>query len=163
MTKFVLMSFFTAGLYDVYWFYWNWRRQRELADPGIHAGLRTFLSPVTAYLLFRDVRGFLRGQQPPASPVRWSPAVLAVAYFVLVMSFAAPGWWWMLTLLSFIPLVPVQYSINRDHETREEPIDERVTAANMGVMFAGIVVFALLFWLGRALDRGMLDMMQYSR
>jgi hypothetical protein len=151
MRKFIMLSFFTMSFYNVYWFYWNWRRQRELVDPTIRAGWRTFFSPVTAYLLFRDVH------DDPRSDARWSPLLLAVTYLVLLLSFAAPGWWWLLTWISFAPLVPVQHSINRMHVRAGFSVDTHITARDAAVMAGGAIVIMLLMLLGRALDQAMLD------
>jgi hypothetical protein len=32
--KFVVLSIFSFGIYDFYWFYQNWNREREHADWG---------------------------------------------------------------------------------------------------------------------------------
>lgn len=151
--KFVIMSFFTIGLYDVYWFYWNWKRQRNLVDPSIHAGLLTFLSPFVSYLLFRDVKSDLR------SNAEWPPFLLALLYFVMIMSFMGPGWSWLFTFVAFIPLVPVQKSMNAMHDNAvsNERIDETFTTANIVAMAAGIAVMALLTMAAVMMKNGAFD------
>jgi hypothetical protein len=151
LRKFVLMSFFTMGLYDIYWFYWNWRRQRDRRDPSIHAGVLTFVSPVTAYVLLRDIR------KEAGSAASWNAAALAIAYFALVMSFLASGWLWILTWLSFLPLIPVQQTINRMHEqsAHGESPDNRLTAVNIAGMAAGLLFMALFIAVALTIDEEM--------
>jgi hypothetical protein len=148
LRKFVLLSFFTMGLYNVYWFYWNWRRQRDATRADIRAGWRTFLSPFTAWLLFRDVRAL--AQRTP----RWNPAALGVAYFLLLLAFLAPHWLWLLTWLSFLPLVPVQRTINGLYRERRHAVDAHISARDVLLMLIGAVVMALLIALAIAVDRG---------
>ena len=150
MKKFVLMSFFTMGLYDVYWFYWNWRRQREMSDPMVRAGLYAFLSPFVAFIMFRDIH---REAGPLA---KWSPGLLAFTYFLLLISFITRGWWWLLTLLSFVPLIPVQQTINDMHAASGSPeaMDERLSVGNIVGLVAGAFVMALLVILNVMISRG---------
>jgi hypothetical protein len=119
-------------------------------DPTIRAGWRTFFSPLTAYLLFRDVHN-----DPRAGP-RWSPHALAVVYVVMLLSFLAPGWWWLLAWLSFVPLLPVQSAINRMHTRAGLAVDSRITGRDAAVMAGGAILIALLMLL-MALDRAMLE------
>jgi hypothetical protein len=153
MRKFILMSFFTMGLYDIYWFYWNWRRQRAQGE-AISAGWRAFLSPFVAYLLFRDVKR--------VTSADWNAALLAVVYFLMVMCFAAPGWWWILTWLAFLPLIPVQLSINVLHakDPNGEIPDDDLTAINICGMLAGALFMALLVALGLMMDSGAFKSLQ---
>lgn len=152
MRKFVLMSFFTMGLYDVYWFYWNWRRERASRDPTVRAGLLAFLSPFAAYFLFRDIR------TDAGAKVTWSPVILATLYFVMVISFVIPGWWWVLTWLSFLPLVPVQQTINQMHAEAGggEAPDEVLTPLNIFGILAGATLMALVVMVGIMVDSGKL-------
>ncbi|MEO5510556.1 MAG: hypothetical protein ABIS27_07985 [Longimicrobiales bacterium] len=149
MLKFVLMSLFTMGLYGVYWFYWNWRRQREMENPAIKAGWRAFFSPFTAWLLFRDVHADARAK------ATWSPRLLAVLYFIMSMAFLIPGPQWVLTILSFITLMPVQHSINQMHAQDGEAIDTRITLANIAAMIGGVLLMLLLYAAGQMLDEVM--------
>jgi hypothetical protein len=151
--KFVIMSFFTIGVYDVYWFYWNWKRQRDRTDATIHAGLLTFLSPFAAYLLFRDVAA------DPRAEAKWPPFLLAILYFVMLLSFVGPGWSWLFTFFAFLPLIPVQAAMNRIHANAAdgEPRDNRFTAMNVVAIIAGLVFMALLVAAGIMLDSGAFD------
>jgi hypothetical protein len=161
MRKFVWMSFFTLGLYDVYWFYWNWRRQRDREDARVRAGWRTFLSPFVAFMLFDDVRNAARRRDIAVS---WSPAILAACYLALLMGFVLPGWLWLLTLINFAPLIPVQNTINTMHasgaaagDALAEPADSAFSVANVISMIAGLLVMLLLVCLSVLASNGVLD------
>ena len=146
------MSFFTLGLYNVYWFYWNWREQYIRTGEPTRPGLRTFLSPFVAYLLFRDVK------RHPGSNASWSAGVLAFAYLILLFAFVAPGGVGFLTLFAFVPLIPVQAAMNRVHATTPggEAADRKFSALNIAGMLAGAFVIFILIAASIVVDEAMI-------
>jgi hypothetical protein len=164
MRKFVVMSFFTIGIYDVYWFYWNWRRQRDLAGARISPGWRAFLSPFVAYTLMRDVRD---AAVASGINVSWSPALKAAGYFISIMGFLMPGWLWVITLITFLPLIPVQQTINRLHTARSgageadgdngDVPDNRFSFGNIVAMLVGTLVIVAVIAFNILASNGVLD------
>lgn len=108
--KFVVMSACSLGIYELYWFYRNWRAEREHTGESLSPLLRTFFAPVFAYSLFRRIRGSA-GEKGVAS--EWSAGLLALAFFVLLATWRLPDPWWLLSLVSFLPLLPVLETVRR--------------------------------------------------
>lgn len=84
-SKLAVMSIFTFGLYEIYWFYKNWKIVKEETGRKIHPFWR---------------------------------AIFAVIYIVLYFSFRYIQYFrpldllWLVSCLTFIPLLPVQDLIN---------------------------------------------------
>ncbi|MGY0646353.1 MAG: DUF4234 domain-containing protein, partial [Paraglaciecola chathamensis] len=54
--KLVVMSIFTFGIYDLYWFYRNWTALKKLERPEIMPFWRAFFAPLFAYSLFSRIQ-----------------------------------------------------------------------------------------------------------
>jgi len=107
--KFIVMSLVTFGLYEVYWVYRQWKRFVEHGDV-LSPFWRTFFLTVTNYVLFGRVRSLARENRVE---VDWLPSILGTFYLALSLSWRLPDPWWLLSLLSFVPMIPVQRTIDR--------------------------------------------------
>jgi hypothetical protein len=99
--KFAILSVATLGLYDLFWFYKNWKYVRQRDQSGIRPFWRALFSPIWCYALARDVA---------ARSNRLSPTfagVVALFYVALVLASRLPDPWWLLTFATFIPLLAV--------------------------------------------------------
>lgn len=67
--KFITLSIFTLGLYEVYWFYQNWRRVKVRTDTKISPFWRAIFSPFWATALFKVIKKSAEDKTIPAS---WS-------------------------------------------------------------------------------------------
>jgi hypothetical protein len=142
-TKLLVMSLCTFGLYHIYWFYRNWRLRNELRRRGVTAPLRALFAPIFAFSLFEDVDVEVRrwGVTPG-----WSAAALAIAYFLLNVVSRLPDPLWIISLLSVLPLLAVQRSINQANARSTNPAP--VNASFSGFNIAGIVLGGLFLLLG---------------
>jgi hypothetical protein len=136
------MSVCTFGLYHVYWFYRNWRLRNELRRRGVTAPLRAIFAPFFAYSLFSDVDDEVRhwGVTPG-----WSAAAMAIAYFLLNLVTQLPDPLWLVGLLSFLPLLSVQHTVNEANARSSHPAP--VKANYSGLNIAGIVLGGILLLL----------------
>jgi hypothetical protein len=149
VSKLLVMSLCTFGLYHIYWFYRNWKLRNELRRRGITAPLRAIFAPIFAYSLFEDVDVEVRrwGVTPG-----WSAAAMAIAYFLLNVATRLPNPLWLIGLLSFLPLLAVQRTINEANARSTHPAP--VNATYSGVNIAGLVlggIFLLLAIVGALL------------
>jgi hypothetical protein len=137
--KFVAMSICTFGIYELYWFYQMWKTIRDTTDETLRPFWRAFFAPIWAFALFRDIEGRAIVEEVPAN---WSPGMLAVAYIVAQLLLRLPDPWWLLSMLAFVPMLPVQraaQAINRRCAPSSDP-NARYSAANI----VGLVVGGLL-------------------
>ena len=143
LTKFVVMHFCTVGLYQVYWFYENWKliREREQSDASPY--WRTFFMIIYCYSLFEKVRSSADSLKLGHSI---SVQVLATGWILLSTLWILPDPYGLVALLSILFLIPVQQAANRVNESLVPGHDrnERFTAWNMVAVVVGGLLFILV-------------------
>jgi hypothetical protein len=102
--KLLLMCVATLGVYQIYWFFMQWRHVRWRGE-SVHPALRTILSGIFCYALFRRVADDATERGIAGAP---SPLAAAVAFILLSITWQLPQPWSFLQLLSLVPLALVQ-------------------------------------------------------
>ena len=97
--KFVVMSICTLGIYQLYWFYKNWKLIKERTGQEIWPFWRAFFCPIWAYSCFKEINSRTGGGLPIG--------LLAIAYFAISVVWKLPDPYWLISLFSFLPLIPV--------------------------------------------------------
>ena len=140
--KLIVMSLASAGFYEIYWFYKNWRcvETRE----KINVPVRTVFYPFVAYSLFTKVQKVAMEVQAVSVP---GPGVLAFLVFVLALCGGLPDPYWMVGLGSFLPLLPVQTTIIEINRRMAPKADRNgnFTWANFVWMAVGGLVYLGVF------------------
>jgi len=108
--KLIVMSICTLGFYELYWFYRNWRRVQARTGASMMPFWRAVWAPLWAYSLFEEVDNEALRRQIQSG---WSSVLLALSFFLLCATWRLPGAWGLITLLSWLPLIPVQGTINQ--------------------------------------------------
>lgn len=109
ITKFVILSFGTFGLYDLYWFYRNWKLVKNQFRQDLSPFWRAFFAPLWGFSLFGEIHAYAGRHGRHAG---WSAGLLGALYLIWVALWRLPDPWWLVSLFSFIPLIPVQRTIN---------------------------------------------------
>jgi len=78
-TKFLLLYFFTLGLYTVYWFYRNWSLYKQSTGESMWPVMRGIFSIFFTHSLFKRVDERLQAQ---TVAYHWTPTILATVYVV---------------------------------------------------------------------------------
>jgi len=102
--KLLLMCVVTFGIYEIYWFYQQWRHVQRRGE-RVHPALRTLFAGLFCYALFRRV-----SQDATARGVAGAPSAVgcAVAFIALAITVKLPDPWSTLSLLQLLPLALVQ-------------------------------------------------------
>lgn len=103
-TKFVVMSIVTLDIYPVYWMYQQWKRIRDRTGENLSPFWRAAFAPLWGFRLFGHIRSEARTARPPAA---WSAGLLATLYLVLSALSGARSTLWLVSLLAFLPFLPV--------------------------------------------------------
>jgi hypothetical protein len=141
VTKLVVMSLATLGLYQIYWFYQHWRRVRDGGEK-VSVLARSVFGVISAYSLFRRV-----ADSAPDDPPAASPGLLAVLYAPLCMASNLPMPFGLVAVLSVLPLVAIQRVANGVAE-RDFPAadpNRRLTVANWAAVLVGGAFLGLVF------------------
>lgn len=109
LLKLGVMSLFTLGLYELYWFYKNWQliKRREKLD--VMPFWRAFFAVFFCYSCFSHVR---RYEHPAVAAGSLAAGPLAAGWIVLNVSWRLPDPYWLITFFAFLPMLPVQHRIN---------------------------------------------------
>ncbi|MBC3541325.1 hypothetical protein ACFSC6_14915 [Rufibacter sediminis] len=142
--KFGLLCFLSFNLYLIYWNYKNWyfikeMEEREEIMPIWRAIFVIFFGPS----LYKNV---LERAQSVGYPKSYSPAVLFSVYVLITLLSRLPDPLWLLSLFSFLPLIPVLQA--RNYFFRKANPTGKTTSAFTGgeiiVVVLGAIFFALI-------------------
>jgi hypothetical protein len=140
--KLVVMSTCTFGLYEVYWFYMNWRIVQRRARPDIWPVPRAIFGLFFCHALFAAIRRDGEARAVDRIP---QMGALALGWIVLSMTWKLPEPFDLVSLLTVVPLVPVQVYVNRLNARcapRHDP-NRRFSVLNWaGVVLGGLLVVA---------------------
>jgi hypothetical protein len=144
--KFMVMCLATFGLYEVYWFYQNWKRVKERTGANISPVGRAIFALFFTHALLRDVR--VAAAEVDVSP-RFGVQSAAWAFIILTLLNRLPEPFWMISLAAFIPLVAVQDTINDIHRRAAPNVSPNSSfslgnwvAIGLGFVFWGLNVIA---------------------
>lgn len=164
---FVMLTLLSFGLYEFYWFYRNWRDLSEIDRSGeperetyeqeeedgtgvldaFGPGWRTagliipFLNMALVYDQLKNIRVSM--EKAGLAPI-FAPAPTAIAFFALAIVANLTGFW-ILSLFTVFPLVPVQVALNEYWKTVQpgREVDDSVTPTDMVIVAAGIAMMAI--------------------
>jgi len=140
--KLALMSFVTFGLYEIFWFYRNWQRVRVREQVQIRPFLRAFFGFFYCHACFERIAKFGQARDiTPSPPI----TLLTVLWIAATISWRLPDPFWLISLLSFVFLLPMQAYANRINaqEAPDHDRNGRLTAWNWVGIVIGGCVFAL--------------------
>ena len=111
--KLVALSLVTFSLYEVVWSYYSWKALRPRLGRSIWPFWRAVFAPIWMFGLCEELN---REAREAALATRVAAGGLAVAFFVLNALWRLPAPWSLLSLLSFLPLVPANALARRLNE-----------------------------------------------
>ncbi|MGD0651193.1 MAG: hypothetical protein ABSA97_08660 [Verrucomicrobiia bacterium] len=107
--KLVAMSIVTFGIYEIYWFYKNWKLIKQRTDRNIIPFWRAFFAVIFCYPCFEEIQQVAksRGVSFPSSP-----GFFAVVWIALTLTWRLPDPYGLVYWLTPLVLVPIQKVIN---------------------------------------------------
>ena len=138
--KLALMSIVTLGLYEVYWFYKNWKCVQRNSGEKVSAPLRAIFYPVISYPLFKRIRSHAKTSGVEAD---FPAGALACAVFVMTLLWRLPDPWWLAGFLGVAPLLPVQGAANAVNRKLAPAADANTAFSGwniLGLVGGGLVV-----------------------
>ena len=144
VTKLVIMSACTFNLYEIYWFYRQWRRIADRENDLIWPLARAIFGIIFCYSCFGRIRDY-DADTRTGSTLAAGP--LATAWIVTTLLWRLPDPYWWISMFAFLFLVPVQVHVNKLNAASSPLHDRnaRLTAWNwLAVVFGGLVVILAL-------------------
>jgi hypothetical protein len=146
VTKLLVLSVCTFGVYELYWFFKNWQLVSTRTGGGryVAPAIQTLLTFFLCYSLFKRVSRV--SQEVEARPFK--PGWLAISWIAVHLSQRLPDPYWVLSLASVVPLLVVQRTANEINAALRPACspNARFSASNFlaCVLGAGVLTFGLV-------------------
>jgi hypothetical protein len=142
LLKLIVMSICTFGIYELYWFYKNWKLIKDREGIDIAPFWRAFFAVFFCYQCFSRIRATAASlglhQSLYAGP-------LAAGWIITNLLWKLPDQYWLISMLSFLFILPAQTLANRVNATAAPHHDpnRRFTAWNLAGVAAGGILLIL--------------------
>jgi uncharacterized membrane protein len=142
------LTIVTFGIYEIYWFYRNWKHLKFYKDLDISPGWRTvglfvpIYGIVLAYRQLRDIRDF---SKEAGVDKTYSPGWILFGWLILSALCKLPEPFWLLSFLSVWPLAVVQEVLNSywEKEQPELPIRIKFSDGEIALLVIGAIILVL--------------------
>ena len=143
-TKLAVMSVATFALYQIYWFYKNWKAM-QATGKRLNAPIRSVFFPLTAFWLFRHMRE--RAVENGVEPAHEAGNMATLLFFIYFGTVWLPDPWWVLTYLNLLPMFAVQATADRINLKLAPDVDPnaRFSGWNIFGIVVGLAVYAFYF------------------
>lgn len=138
-TKLILMSICTFGIYELWWFYKNWRVIRDRTGESIMPFWRAVFAPLWGFSFV----GYVSATREALGLSKVSPVALGAAYLIVGMTWRLPDPYWLISMLTFVPLAAMQRSA---HEVLVETGTADPRASRLTPLNWVALVLGGLFW-----------------
>jgi hypothetical protein len=138
-TKFIVLSICTLGLYEAFWCYQSWKRIRRETGEELSPFWRAVFAPLWGFSLFPHIT---RVAAKRHIPVMWSDTTIAVWYLLLSASWRLPDPWWLISVATFVPFLPVLKTVREVNA--KAPAAEGDNASFSGANIAWVVIGGVL-------------------
>ncbi|MBN2406182.1 MAG: DUF4234 domain-containing protein [Elusimicrobia bacterium] len=144
VSKVVILSILTLGIYELIWFYRQWSFVKERLKPGIKPFWRAVFGILYCDSLFKTVKKYADTKGIEAG---FSADLLALAYILLSFSWKLPGYLSAIALLTCVPIALVQKGINRlaQDYVRESADTVMETRKGMKGALVPVIISLLVF------------------
>ena len=103
------MSILTTGIYELYWFYKNWKAVKIQEGKKLSPFWRAFFCVIFCYSLFKRI---MLSAMQKGYKTKYTYGSLTAAYILLVIiSSRAPAPFDLIGILSFLPIIAVNNAI----------------------------------------------------
>jgi len=139
--KLIVMTVFTLGIYELYWFYKNWILIKHRTGKRLSPLWRATFAPFWGYALFKDIKKV--ADENGIENNVW-PVVHGLAFFVLMMIGLVPSYSYLcfLAVFALIPANQTAVTVNQ-RLVRGFEQNDRFTFANWIVMTLGAMTIGL--------------------
>ena len=144
ISKLIIMSVVTAGIYQFYWFYKNWSLIKVNKIRDIRPFWRTLIVVIFCYPCFKEIRLTAENLKLERS---FAAGWLTVGWIIFASLNGSPDPYWIMSFIAVFFLVPVQSAANEINEMLVPGYDknERFTAWNItAIVIGGVYIFLAL-------------------
>ncbi len=143
--KLIILSLTTFGLYELYWFYKQFKSFKAEKDWKISPWPRAIFYGLMSYSLFHKVSDAVKELDQKRE---FNSSGVWAFYFILNILWKLPDPYWLLSLLSFLPLIQIQDTINFYWEKKYggKIIQSKFGTSNYVWSVIGGIILLLTMW-----------------
>jgi uncharacterized membrane protein len=144
LTKFIVMSVCTLSMYEIYWFYQNWKRINERESEKVMPAARAIFAVLFCYQCFSKIRDY---PNPTGVASNLSAGPLAAGWIVFTIAWKLPDPYWWISMVAIVFMIPVQAQVIRINAEVAPGHAEngRFTVWNwLGIVFGGLLLILAL-------------------
>ena len=144
VNKFIFLSVLTFGVYELWWMYKAWRFFQQKEGSDIRPALRVVFGVIFLTSLFYKIHDFAGERGYSKSYYSW---LLFVGFFITNLLSRLPEPFWLLSLLSFIFLIPPFQALNYAMKNSTDfVVREQTSFSNrqIGLIFVGLTMWVLV-------------------
>lgn len=144
LLKLALLSLFTLGLYELYWFYSHWRVIKRREDSSVWPVPRAIFAIFFCHSLFKHIR---RSELQLDIEPTLSAGLLATGWILVTIAYKLPAPYELISYFAVLFLLPAQAHANRVNAERAPSHDRnaRFTAWNwVAIVVGGIFLLLVL-------------------
>jgi len=138
--KIIILSILSFGIYEIYWFYQNWKAIKTQEGKKLSPSWRAIFYVFFCYSLFKRV---LISASKKGHHSKFSHGVLTTVYILIIMTYKLPDPFSFLCAFSFIPLIYVADAIRFNNKAINPDF---VDAGKFAAAEIFIAIFGVLLW-----------------
>lgn len=152
--QYVLFSVLTFGLYDIYWYYKNWKHLKVVKNLTISPGWRTaglFVPIWGIYLIYRFHSDYQNLVIENDIDRNINPIVIVIVVIISSLLVKLPGPYSLLAFINVIALAQVQSVLNRiwlkiqpEYQIRTKLRGSHIIMIVIGSLLWGLVILGML-------------------
>ncbi|WP_170431753.1 DUF3857 domain-containing transglutaminase family protein [Ruegeria arenilitoris] len=154
LTKFVVMTIGTVGIYPVYWSFKNWQWVRDVDAQSVSPFWRAVFSPITNFSLFARMASVPQESNRFRSSATLLAAILLVGEFLGwyegELEASVEDWLLVISIVTLLAWIPVVRHVNKLNTTYPDVIRKNSRfgwpALGMLVLFLPFFVLFTLAW-----------------
>jgi hypothetical protein len=118
----VLLCIVSFGIYEIYWFYKNWKFIKENNKLNISPFWRAIFAYFFAYGLFKNIFALAKEKGYKGEH---SPGFLTFCFIAISILWKLPDPYWLISMFSFLPLTAVVKVLNYYWRQEQPNLKER--------------------------------------
>jgi hypothetical protein len=140
--KFILLSVITFGIYELVWFYRNWKLLKQEKDLKISPFWRAWFAPFWAGSIAGHLQKYLKEKNIPCD---YSSTLIGISYFIIFILWRLPDPYWLVSFFTFIPMLPLVNSMNEYWQKEEQNLPpKKFTWWQIILLILGIILLILI-------------------
>lgn len=139
--KFVILSIFTIGLYEIVWMYKNWKFQRDKYEESISPFWRSLFGLIFIYGLCKRAK---ESAQSKGYEKTILPGLSAIGFITLSFMSRLPSPFWLISYFSFVPLIPIVKAFNYYYTIEQHDAIKKTKLSVVEILvviFGSMIVF----------------------